>query len=80
MVVGIKLFFPSVKGNTDNLLVVPLKIVEHLKIMHGLQKSKGMSCCPVIKSVNYLNSTKNVQYEDAMRIMSAFPSAKRTAD
>lgn len=36
--------------------------------MHGLEKSKGMSCHPFMKSFNYLNSTKNVQYKVEMSV------------
>lgn len=70
MVIGIKLLaFQQLKEiRIDNLLIVPLKIVEHLQLLHVLEKSKGMSCHPLIKSVNYLNSTKNNQYKVAMHV------------
>lgn len=42
MVIGVKFLVSSaVKGDTDNLLIVLLKIVEHLQLMHGLEKSQG---------------------------------------
>lgn len=63
--IGFQLLFSTesaVKGGIVNLLIVPLKLVEYLQIMHGLEESKDVSCYPVIKSTN------NMQYKVGMHM------------
>lgn len=60
------LVFSAGKGDADSLS--PENSRALATKMHGLEKSKGMSYHPLTKSVNYPNSTKNMQYKVAMHV------------
>lgn len=66
MVIGIKLFFSAGKCGIDSLSLENNRTLATK--MYGLEKSKGMSYYSCIKSVNYLNSTKNVLYKVAVHV------------
>lgn len=58
------MFFSAGKGDIESLSAENSRAFATK--MHGLEKSKEMSY--LTKSVNYLNSTKNVQYKVAMHV------------